>query len=246
MKYISLQEIIDDILLIVRNNNISESEDFSRAHIAAWVKHYKQAVEKQKKDEIEEKFRNGIDIEELIDNDVLYVREVGPLELVEPGETDVWPANTKRTKDPISSLFLNSEASLLAVHDKDGENIQITNHIRRFYQNFRRYVCNELSAYFMQDQEDTESGYVYVQGKQDGGELKYIWIKGVYESPEDDEADEDDSSEEDIKIPAWMVPVIKQNIFKNELAFMLNRPSDDSNNATLASIKPHGPQDDEK
>jgi hypothetical protein len=31
MKKISLKELIDDILLLVRNNNISESEDFSRA-----------------------------------------------------------------------------------------------------------------------------------------------------------------------------------------------------------------------
>jgi hypothetical protein len=47
-------------------------------------------------------------------------------------------------------------------------------------------------------------------------------------------------------IPAWMVPPIKERIMKNELAFMLNKPSDDSNNATLASVKPHGPQDDEE
>ena len=39
---------------------------------------------------------------------------------------------------------------------------------------------------------------------------------------------------------------IKECILKNELPFMLNRPSDDSNNATLASVKPHGPQDDQK
>jgi len=43
-----------------------------------------------------------------------------------------------------------------------------------------------------------------------------------------------------------MVPPIKKLILNNELAFMLNRPSDDSNNATLASVKPHGPQDDEE
>jgi len=37
MKMFSLRTIIDDILLIVRNNNISESEDLSRDQIAAWV-----------------------------------------------------------------------------------------------------------------------------------------------------------------------------------------------------------------
>jgi hypothetical protein len=38
---ISLKEIIDDILLLVRNNNISESEDLSRAQIASWVNAYR-------------------------------------------------------------------------------------------------------------------------------------------------------------------------------------------------------------
>ena len=33
MKLFTLNAIIDDILLLVRNNNISESEDLSRAQI---------------------------------------------------------------------------------------------------------------------------------------------------------------------------------------------------------------------
>jgi hypothetical protein len=43
-----------------------------------------------------------------------------------------------------------------------------------------------------------------------------------------------------------MVPHIKELIMKNELAFMLNRPSDDDNNSTLDGIKPDGPKEDEK
>ena len=37
MNFFSLKTLIDDILLIVRNNNISESEDFSRDQIASWI-----------------------------------------------------------------------------------------------------------------------------------------------------------------------------------------------------------------
>lgn len=44
MKYISLKELTDDILLLIRNSNISESEDISRAQIAAWIKHYKHSI----------------------------------------------------------------------------------------------------------------------------------------------------------------------------------------------------------
>jgi len=46
----SLKALIDDILLIVRNNNISESEDLSRAQIAAWILAYRQAIIKQKRE----------------------------------------------------------------------------------------------------------------------------------------------------------------------------------------------------
>nr|DAE41989.1 MAG TPA: hypothetical protein [Bacteriophage sp.] len=31
MKLFTLRSIVDDILLMIRNNNVSESEDFSRA-----------------------------------------------------------------------------------------------------------------------------------------------------------------------------------------------------------------------
>lgn len=75
-----------------------------------------------------------------------------------------------------------------------------------------------------------------------------MWVLAVYEVEDDDQDDDlgDDPGEEDVQIPAWMVPPIKNLILKNELPFMLNRPSDDSNNSTLASVKPHGPQDDEE
>jgi hypothetical protein len=99
-----------------------------------------------------------------------------------------------------------------------------------------------LTGYYKDDK------HIYIQGTQDDNELRYIWVLAIYEVEEDDQDDDigDDPDEEDIKIPAWMVPPIKQLILKNELPFMLNRPSDDSNNSTLASVKPHGPQDDEE
>ena len=94
-----------------------------------------------------------------------------------------------------------------------------------------------------------DDGHIYVQGLVDQNELRYVYVLYLQEITEDTEGDDDDENgpdEDDIMIPAWMVPPIKERIMKNELAFMLNRPSDDSNNATLASVKPHGPQDDEE
>jgi hypothetical protein len=116
------------------------------------------------------------------------------------------------------------------------------NHVRRHYNYWRKYTFGEMTAYYNDD------GHVYVQGLVDQNQLKYIYVLYLRENdldiPEGDGPDAPD--EDDVNIPGWMVPPIKELIMKNELAFMLNRPSDDSNNATLASVKPHGPQDDEE
>ena len=243
MKKISLKELTDDILLLVRNNYISESEDLSRAQIHSWIKAYKRQLWKEEQDKKKELARlNRLDWDELLDDEFLVQKETGPMELEEL-EENTGPSNTKRTVQTLSEaagldLLDNHPRSVLAVHDQEGENIQYMDHIRRHYQYHRKYTFGDMTAYYKDD------GHIYVQGLVDGGELQYIYVLGLYEVDQDDEDDADD--EDNVQIPAWMVPGIKERIMKNELSFMLNRPSDDSNNATLASVKPHGPQDDEE
>lgn len=249
IKKISLKEITDDILLLVRNNYISESEDLSRAQIHSWVKAYARIIWKEEKDRRKELARLGrITWDELIDDEFVERKETGPMELERPTDLEEdphWPENTKRTKQTLSEaagldVLNNAESSVLAIHDQDGENIQYMNHIRRHYHYHRKYTFGDMTAYYKDD------GHVYVQGLVDGDELNYIYVLALYENEIDDEDDDNNDEEDDVLYPAWMVPPIKERIMKNELPFMLNRPSDDSNNATLASVKPHGPQDDEE
>lgn len=249
MKKISLKEITDDILLLVRNNYISESEDLSRAQIHSWIKAYARQIWKEEKDRKKELARLGrIDWEDLIDEEFIERKETGPMELERPTDLEDdphWPENTKRTKQTLAEaagldVLNNAESSVLAVHDQNGENIQYMNHIRRHYNYFRKYTFGDMTAYYKDD------GHVYIQGLVDGDELDYIYVLALYENEIDDDDDDNIEDEGDVLYPAWLVPPIKERIMKNELPFMLNRPSDDSNNATLASVKPHGPQDDEE
>ena len=238
MAKISLKTITDDILLLVRNNNISESEDLSRAQIHAWVKAYKHKIWKDEKDRRKDyAFQSGLDPQDMSDEEFFKTLETGPMELEDVESPSGQPTYTKRTVEALEGVLDNSESGILAVHDENGENIQYMNHIRRNYHYWRKYTFGDMTAYYKDD------GHIYVQGLVDEGALKYIYVLWVKEM---DEEDSDGEDEEDILIPAWMVPMIKDLIIKNELAFMLNRPSDDSNNATLASVKPHGPQDDEE
>ena len=243
MAKISLKTITDDILLLVRNNNISESEDLSRSQIHAWVKAYKNQIWKEERDRRKLlALQNKLTDEEMADDEFIRRVEVGPLKLKAVESNDDIPTNTKCTEDEIEDVLNNAESSILAVHDQSGEAIQYTNHIRRHYNYWRKYTFGEMSAYYKDDK------HIYVQGLVDQNELQYIYVLYLKEV-KDDTADgdgENDPDEDDVLIPAWMVPPIKERIMKNELAFMINRPSDDSNNATLASVKPHGPQDDEE
>ena len=244
MAKISLRTITDDILLIVRNNNISESEDFSRSHIHSWIKAYKNQLWKQERDRIKALARQGVlDEDTISDNEFIKRVEIGPLELEKVESHTEIPTFTKRTIDVIPDVMDNAEGSILAIHDESGENIQYMNHIRRHYNYWRKYTFGELTGHYKDD------GHVYIQGLVDQEELKYIYVLYLLEVKDDTadgDGDDDPQDEDDVEIPAWMVPPIKERIMKNELAFMLNRPSDDSNNATLASVKPHGPQDDEE
>jgi CRISPR/Cas system-associated endonuclease Cas1 len=77
----TLREIIDDILLIARNSNISESEDFSRSHIAAWVDHYRRKLWKDHMDQLKEQEKAGAALEDLVDGEFILLKETGPHKL---------------------------------------------------------------------------------------------------------------------------------------------------------------------
>lgn len=236
MTFISLKALIDDILLLVRNNNISESEDLSREQIANWIKSYKAALIRQRLDKQKEDALNIEDMQDNIDGE--FIREKGPLELEDVPSYDNKPTFTKRTKQKLENIYNDTDSSILAVYDADGCDIQYMNHERRHYNYFRKYTFGELTFYY-------KNGYIYIEGTADKNMLKYIWVLALFETMEDED-DWDNLDEDEIKIPDWLVPQIKKNILEIELGLMTKQPSDDSNNATLASVKPHGPQDAEE
>ena len=230
MKTFSARTLIDDILLIVRNNNISESEDLSRDQVLSWIMQYKAYLSKKEDDKDSETGDNE-------DPDDSQLSTIGPLELIDdpiPGSEDdccCHCSTRKRTKKKVYTMEDSSD-DIVSVTDVGGCVIQIMNKSRKHYHNFRRYTYNEPVCWF-------DDQYIYVDGD-DVENFKYIYVTGMFDPTQT--AD----SEDEIIIPGWMIPDIKRAIMTNELAFMLKRPSDDSNNSTLASVKPNGPQDKEE
>lgn len=227
MKLFTLRSVIDDVLLMIRNNNVSESEDFSRAQIALWILAYKAAILKKKQEKDKE---DGKEDEE-DDDDIL--KTIGPVELIDEQPLDDTCLYRKRTKEKLPELSGSSDSCITSVQDQEGCPIQKMNEKRRHFHFFRKYTFGELGWWY-------ENEYIYLEGLTDLNRLRFIWVTGAF-TDSDEDGDEDD-----IKIPGWMIPDIKAMIIKNELAFILNMPSDDDNNSTLASVKPKGPQQDEK
>ena len=98
MKLFTLRSIVDDILLMIRNNNVSESEDFSRAQIALWVLAYKAAILKRKQEKDKEAGKSDEDE----DDDI--TKTIGPIELVDEESLDDTCLYRKRTKDKLPEL----------------------------------------------------------------------------------------------------------------------------------------------
>ena len=228
MKMFSLRTIVDDILLIVRNNNISESEDLSRAQISAWVMQYRAYLSKK---QIQQDEQTGDDVEP---SDTIDTTTIGPFELEDwnnPNKDECCGYMFKKTKKKVLTTE-NSEKDIVSVYDQNYCTIQYMYNQRKHFHRFRRYTYNEPTCWF-------DDGYIYIEGS-NLDDIESIYITGNID-PEGYA-----KGEEDVTIPGWMIPDIKKAIMTNELAFMLKRPSDDSNNSTLSSVKPNGPQDKEK
>ena len=227
MNVFSLRTVIDDILLIVRNNNISESEDFSRDQLRSWILAYKAYLSKKQHDKDEQE-----GLSDTVDDTLCTT--IGPLALQDEKKNECC-VQSKRTVKKIPQLLGNSADDIIQVVDETGCVYQSMSQSRRHYHFFRRYTSAEPCFYY-------EGGYIYIEGKC-LDDIREIYLTANFiESGTNDQ----DGTEDEVEIPGWMIPDIKKAIMDNELSFLVKRPSDDSNNSALSSVKPHGPQDKEK
>lgn len=227
MNMFSLRTVIDDILLLVRNNNISESEDLSRAQIASWVLAYKAAITKARKDAEDKNDDEGSDDGSLTD----MLKKIGPLPL-EWDPTCKTSMYRKRTAKPIPSILNKDRRYIFCVHDDWDMPIQYMSDERKYFHRFRKYTGGETTYQYEIDENGDE--WITLHGK-NVCYLEQIYVEAIFEDKDDET---DDVDEDSIDIPGWMIPDIKANIIKNELSFMLARISDDDNNSTLDGIKP--------
>lgn len=202
----SLNAIIDDILLIYRDNEISESENLSRIQIEQWIHQYRALLIKQ-----------DIDKGREINPD--YVQTFGPLHISKVSNC-TGGYNYISDEELPKFIDLHFGSGLVAVKDMDGNLIQVGTETKAKYQTSRKYTCNDYIAYL-------KNNHLYILGPE---HLEYVKIEGILEDPTQagDCFDRDDTP---YPVPANMIPTIRDMILRKELNVMLQMPTDNTNNS---------------
>lgn len=205
----SLETIIQDILLIYRNNSIAESEQISRLQIEQWIHQYRAFLIKQDID-------RGRDINpDYIQSIVSKVIQENPY----PGHFQ--HVTEEEIPKPID---LHYGTGIVAIKDLYGNIIQLGTQSKVKYQRSRQYTCNDYIAYYKQ-------GKIYVEGPD---LLEYIEVFLIAEDPTSIPNTEDGCFDpsKPYPMPINMIPTLRQMILERELGIMLRQPSDETNNSS--------------
>lgn len=205
----SLNNLIDNILQIARNNNVVESEHLSRHQIALWIHYYRAFMIKQ-----------WIDRERLLDDiDEMFIQTIEPIHLdkveTSPGKI-VYVGDRELPK----LIKFNKRVGVVAVRDMYGNLIQLGSYTKAKLQRYRKATCADYIAW-------VKGNKIYVEG--DSNLLEWISVDVIAEDPTDlgDCWDPDD----EYPIPGAMIPTIVQLIMERELNVMVRMPSDTTNNS---------------
>lgn len=201
----TLNNLIDDILLEARNNNIAESEKLSRYQIELWIKSYRSMLIKQKLDKnepLDDMFKQTIRMQ------------------IE--QTEEAPGHYEYVGDKELPTLLNTKSitGLISVKDAYGNIIQIGNETKMKLQGYRKYTCGDYIAY-------KKGNRVYIYGGDN--QLEYIDVEVLAEDPTEDKLCYDPNID-DYPLPAYMWPTIKDLIFDKDFGTMIRQQSDITNN----------------
>ena len=204
----STNNLIDNIILIARNNNVGESEQLSRHQVQLWLMYYRAMLIKQEIDK--DKDKNEIN--------QLYITTIEPIHL---NATETFGGNIVYEGDvELPKLIdFNNISGVVAVHDMYGNLLQLGSLSRSKLQKYAKYACKDYIAY-------VKGNKIYVEG--DNNQLEYISVDVIAEDPTDVECFNPDA---EFPAPAAMIPNIVSLILSKELNVQVAMPSDTTNNS---------------
>lgn len=202
----TLNELIDNVLQILRNNGVAESEHISRYQIQQWIIYYRAMLLKQ-------------DIDKGRDVNPLYITTIEPMHLDQVTDTGGQIRHVGSQELP-KLIDFNFRPGVIAVRDMYGNLIQLSTRSRSNYQKYAKYACKDYIAY-------VKDNKIYVEG--DNNQLEYISVDVIAEDPTELKACF--NPDDDFPIPAAQIPTIVQMIMTKELSYMMAMPTDVTNDS---------------
>lgn len=208
MKLNTLNTIIDDILLELRNSSVAESEHISRIQIEQWIHNYRAVLIKQ-------------DIDKGRDINPMYIQHLRCVHL-DRVENVLGHIEYRSNIELPKLIDFHFKTGLVYVKDMWGNLLQLGHETKMKYQKYRKYTCADYIAYLKDNR-------VYVENPNGDNQLEFVEIGVIAENPA--EFTECFDPDEEYPVPAHMVAVIKDMIFSKELNIMTRMASDDTNNS---------------
>ena len=205
----TLNNIVDDILLKYRQNNISESEDLNRNQVEQWCIQYRSFLIKQ-------------DIDKGRDMNQSYIQEISsiPLSMTKYTNNIQSSRNVLKTDSKIpTTIDFHFKSGIVEVTDLFGNPMQLMSDKRAMYQQDRRHTGGDTVCY-------QKNGYIYVVGND---LLQYLNVRGIFQNPFD--VPGFNSADIEYPMPANMIPLMKELILTKELniQFRSDTTNDSSN-----------------
>lgn len=215
MEFVSLNEIVTDLLLIIRGSKVANTEKVSKRQIEAWVHQYRAML-----------IRNEVSSGDTINPD--YIQTIPSIELVpvdvSTNSIVTTGSNIYRTSKRIPKLInLRQQSGLTFIGTITNKTIQQVGVNRYEFQLYKKFTSAKTLAYL-------EDGYIYIINPLG---LKYIKIKGAFENPAEAYEFYDDSRpktnftiDTEYPIPVNMLPALKQLILEREIGIEAVAPGD--------------------
>jgi hypothetical protein len=230
MNFVTLDNIITDLLNVIRGAKVSQSETITRRQIEEWVNQYRAILIKQ-----------DMDKGKVPNPD--YIQEIPGLvlEVVDRTEevllnSDTYLLRTKLTVP--KTLDLNFKPGFTYVGTVDGRELQLVPEARSRWQQFKRFTSTEPLVFLRNKR-------LYVNTV---SPMSAITVRGIFEIPTEVGNFVNPNSDtvtmgysDPYPIPANMVPVLKEMILSKELGIIVQSPSDnknDGNNKVSLNAEP--------
>lgn len=213
--FITLDNIVTDLLNIIRGSKVTQSETITRRQIEEWVNEYRALLIKQE-----------LDKGKMPNPD--YIQEIPGLllEVVDKTNGAHLPSESywMRTKLVVpKTIDLNFKSGFMYVGTIDGREIQFVPESRSIWQKYKRFTANDNIA-FLRNQRIYLSTVTPIES---------ITVRGVFEVPTEvgnyinPNADATTMTyRTKYPIPANIIPVLKEMVLSRELGIMSQAPSD--------------------